>query len=688
MTTLITTIQLKYILLKKALNIRIKRRVRKVNFFLTRATGYTFSNYSDAFSVATLLLIIIKFIFRLFFFNLNWQINLTILFLLTIICLQLNTAITVRKGFKWFWRKALPSSFYYRNTFKKVNVYEDEETFIYEEQPFLYKCGLTVFFFFVYIRLWILTEPFIFLLFNYIFIYFLLINTYLITSSFIGLFFAVSRWTFFLEDKTISEFNYSFSGLEHISEGQTLYPSWENAETVGIFITRYLSKDAEEMISKFSKEGKYEHETSAIGGFIDYYMIKRYIGLNHPIIEKAKFITYTYTGFLENDENKPAYTEFDFSPYGVVIYSARECRTRDTKRFFWHDNDELYIHLINSIYKLKKKNSFFFSVLGILFSILIGLGIFFLFSGTCDILQAVPKTIVTSAAIITADENLPQIRKTLKVVRIPENESAFVSEKLTKSSAVFSPKAKGHPVIAQQCADNTIHFNTLSHIRSGRKDTELLKAAVEEKKEFPIKGLVTNTKNHEIKDKEFAEEVFGKYPVPTDGVLKVLNTELTFVQSSRIVKVFRGKINFQEHFTFDSLVNPLPSVFRVEHKYIIQLRKISLDSASSYTDALTAADLTYKYYSTMVEHPRLLLSQYNEYILSAARAKKHYDFLVTYGPKNSEYQTTDNIYFRELFKKVEGIITLAKKEIRSEPFETQCNYISENENKEKVGRIG
>lgn len=296
----INVMQHKYLTLLRGLNIQIKKRSRLFNSFLIRTTGYSFSTFSDAFSVAILFLILIKLIVRINGYNTYWQINVLILLIGIPFCLHYNLIVFVRESLISFWKWSLGERFYFHQIvdFNLIDL-SHKGALLAKKIPqysFFNLFFQKIYFFLIFTRLFIINEFYAFILLNFFLTYFLLSNHFFLLSSFFSIFFTFSKFTFHLSDYSISIFNSRMSLLIKNDKNESLKPTYENAQFVGIVISRffYASKAGRKELSTSNK--LWEMGTSLS------YIINKLELMEHKVIQILKK-TYLQHAKEENDND-------------------------------------------------------------------------------------------------------------------------------------------------------------------------------------------------------------------------------------------------------------------------------------------------------------------------------------------------------------------------------------------------
>ena len=345
--------------------LKLRRKLRHYE----RKIGYKFSDISNAFSVATLFLIFFKLCFRIFNYNPSSLINLLLLAFFTILCLKVNIFPIFKEKVKQFWRFSLGEWFYYSKyiTFAELwdnCLYFDEDDFydkleeLKQKQSFLNKIMQKFFIVLIYLRLWIISETYLFFVFNTILIYFLIINKYLILSSIFSIIFAASKWTFHLEDYTLSAAIKSIRSVVIFERNHYFAPTWENSEFLAIWIVRHFDVAVMD-----------EHKTEKDKEWFD---LKRvFVPLedklkqfNHPILKKIEKINYC-TCFVAGEE-KPDYETFLkehalAKAYEIYLHaSARKVREKSNMS----KEDQLNVdYLFETFFHIKLRNEYFYYIL-------------------------------------------------------------------------------------------------------------------------------------------------------------------------------------------------------------------------------------------------------------------------------------------------------------------------------------
>jgi len=287
----------KYSLLLRKINIKLKRKSRSFTFLFKEKTGYTFSQLLDAFSVSSLFLILIKLLVRIGGENTPWQVNVFILFLGIPFSLKLNLIEEVREGLISFWKWALGQRFYFHQIvdFYLIDL-SHKEALLAKNIPqysFVNIIFHQIYFFLILIRLFIINEFYAFILFNFFLTYFLISNHFFVLSSLFSIVFTLSKFTFHLSDYSISIFNSRISLLIKNEKNEGLKPTYENAQFVGVVISRffYASKAGRNELSTSNK--LWEMGTSLL------YIIEKLKIMEHKIImlhhgKEDALITYYY----------------------------------------------------------------------------------------------------------------------------------------------------------------------------------------------------------------------------------------------------------------------------------------------------------------------------------------------------------------------------------------------------------
>lgn len=294
----INAMQRIYLTFLRRVNIQVRRKSRQFNSFLLKNTGYNFSQFSDAFSVSCLLLILIKLVVRINGYNTIWQFNFVVLFLGTLFSLRLNLIVFVRESLISFWKWALGERFYFHQIvdFYLVDL-SHKDALLAKNIPhysFFNIFFQQIYFFLILIRIFIINEFYAFILLNFLLTYFLLSNHFFLLSSFFSIFFTFSKFTFHLSDYSISIFNSRISLLIKNERNESLKPTYENARFVGVVISRFFYA---------SKAGRTELSTSnklwEMGTSLPYVIDKLEL-MEHKLI---KILIAQHVG----EENDPTY---------------------------------------------------------------------------------------------------------------------------------------------------------------------------------------------------------------------------------------------------------------------------------------------------------------------------------------------------------------------------------------------
>jgi len=249
---------------------------------------------------------------------------------------------------------------------------------------------------------------------------------------------------------------------------------------------------------------------------------------------------YTYDGFLKDDE-RPKYEDYEENVLDAVYHYTSEY-SRSGKgwakygqdKFAWYEEEYgkegvvKYKKLQENLFKVKQRNSYFYLTL---IGIIILLFSYILLRNNYDRVTEFSSNPVNTATVTKTikdiiDKNFPTIRNVIATRSIPKEEAVSVLSEITKkpkNELYDSPKAEKHNHIVEFTSHGTAQSFTQSHIRTAKKDPSLIKIPTESNRDYPIKGLVVNTKHHEIKDEKILKEVLTKYAEPPAVIMDVLS---------------------------------------------------------------------------------------------------------------------------------------------------------------------
>jgi len=424
---------------------------------------------------------------------------------------------------------------------------------------------------------------------------------------------------------------------------------------------------------------------------------EKYKALHHPFLEKVKYLMYTYDGFLKDDE-RPKYEDYEENVLDAVYHYTSEY-SRSGKgwakygqdKFAWYEEEYgkegvvKYKKLQENLFKVKQRNSYFYLTL---IGIIILLFSYILLRNNYDRVTEFSSNPVNTATVTKTikdiiDKNFPTIRNVAATRAIPKEEAVSVLSEITKkpkNKLYDSVKAEKHNQIVEFTSHGTVQSFTQSHIRSAKKDPSLFKIPTESNQNYPIKGLVVNTKDYEIKDEKILKEVLTKYAEPPPTIMDVLNSVPSFVRSEKVIKAYTAQMSPNESLRFEDLVKNVPSKSRTEHDIFTMIDNIAFDATASLKDSYQATYIGLQYSQLIFEHKHTFPFQKEEYFNKIKNYQERQKVLELYGEKNGNYQIEDNPHFKEMFEQAQEIIEHLRKKPKKNPFISETRFLSEKNN--------
>jgi len=565
-----------------------------LNLFLIKYTGYTFSNFSDAFSASSLVLILIKLLFRIVGENTTWQLNLFLLLFGIIIALKGNLIEEIRRILREFWKKVLGIRFYFQQSpdFDPciISYYEEE----FNALPKVKKINLffqEIFYFLILIRLFILSEVYLFILVNLVLTYFLLVNKYLLLSSCFSAIIALSRFTFHLSDHSIKDFITVVHPLVNLEENESLKPTYENAQFVSLLIVRFFD---EKIYERYCINAKNWNKSADFDGkgFFDENLISNYLptAISFSQINfKEKYSTFLFFCFHEENETEEKTREniknadrsvfgkyLNFSSRIVSIEKNKNRSEKFNKKFIYYKEAKEGAYLL---FSKKPKNIWFKLSISVL---LIFLGFSF-FGGN-------EGTVELSTFFLG---------ELLKVVRVPSKEIVPFRQNLLENSFVpLSGKSDAHDYVVYVTTYG-LYFHTLTTIREPDAP-DLGKVLIE-----PPYGITASGSFAKITKKMTLTDIvqyLNKYPEPGKHIINPLEkASLTHFDHERYIlaKKFLNPVAFNR--VHRILAEKFQQNRRVQHTSFRQIRNAYFEKNSTGKSMSEALALEEEYYAVGLE---------------------------------------------------------------------------------------
>lgn len=324
---------------------------RKLNKFINNGkdkfatfTGITWMYFQDSLFVGTIILLVIKTIYRILFQeNPIWYINILIYVFGTLMAIKFDLLPPIRELIVEIIKRNIGKTFWYdREIMSNDERVPENDIRLRSNYEFAFEYLLTCL---VWVRLICFQEPILFTLFKSIFIFFLIFNKFLILASIVSFISISGRLIIYLSDFSHAELFHKLKMFEKLSNDETYKPTWRNANIILIWVTRTFT------YRNSFLENRALFETINFDIYLAAFMHKftqKYYELLPPIFSIIKDKN-TNLHYLLKDNS----------------YSAKE----NFKPFFQYESRLLYVKKyisvdsLQPILKKTKKNNLLFGVL-------------------------------------------------------------------------------------------------------------------------------------------------------------------------------------------------------------------------------------------------------------------------------------------------------------------------------------
>ena len=226
----------------KYIKIIVKKNKLKFTRYIKKRFNITLEDIMDAFFMGSSFLIIFKLVTRIIFyyiiyFSISWKLNLLIYIFGFILQLKFNLLFSLRESVIKIWKVLLGKNFWFFPTLWE-EIWDEIEEGKIKNTNFINKCFQHLFYFFVFIRLWVLANKYLFLIFNFVITFWLISNHYLLLSSSISILLLLSRITMFLSEFNNNELLKSLNYIEFINYDDKIKLTLKNVKIITFWIIR------------------------------------------------------------------------------------------------------------------------------------------------------------------------------------------------------------------------------------------------------------------------------------------------------------------------------------------------------------------------------------------------------------------------------------------------------------------